>query len=262
MMLAALRVDKLIVRTDACAACPWHDLHKQVIRQVSQARMLLGMWGKEDSLVCAFKVEHPVERVLLEANNPPLSRRDLFRMVAQQGQVTMARMMQDKTNLAERSAGRDRKRHLAAIEHFPAFHSTQSLNMKSFGFATLTVTNACTACGACANACPTQAIKFEHSEDGQNFELGFNAKECIACGICEHVCLPEAIQLDPAPVFEDIFGHAGSVSVHQGRLMRCRQCKTLTAEREGTDLCTYCEERRKNPFGSIKVPRPMNQRGA
>ena len=48
------------------------------------------------------------------------------------------------------------------------------------------ITDACIACGACADKCPVNAIV---EADGK-FEI--NADECIECGACAGVCPVEA----------------------------------------------------------------------
>ena len=254
LMLAALGIEKVIVRTDACASCEWRGLKAKVIRQISQARQLLGVWGREDHIVCAFEVENPVERPLWEASNPPLSRRDLFRMAAQQGQVAMARAMENKATHSEKLAGRDRRRLLGALEHLPGMRSAQPMSLKNFGFANLSISETCTACGACAHACPTQALRYEQAEDDSSFTLTFSVRDCIGCDVCEHVCAPGAITIDHAPLFEQVFGTAEAVTVRTDQLVRCARCHTLTARRDGTDLCAVCEYRRANPFGSMLPP--------
>ena len=53
----------------------------------------------------------------------------------------------------------------------------------------------CTACDACAQACPTTAITMRpDGEDGSSRELSLNYGDCIFCGECEAAC-PDAIHL-------------------------------------------------------------------
>ena len=53
----------------------------------------------------------------------------------------------------------------------------------------------CTACDACARACPTSAISVGARDDGRGEKtVAMNYGDCIFCGECESAC-PEAIHL-------------------------------------------------------------------
>jgi len=57
----------------------------------------------------------------------------------------------------------------------------------------------CTACGICANNCPTHAITIEKGkrEDNTPFPVKYsvNVQQCIFCGICVEVCPFGALQV-------------------------------------------------------------------
>lgn len=113
LMLAALGVEQIIVRLDECENCEWAGLREQVEKQAVQARQLLSMWGKAKNVVCWSEKPMVLQRPLWEAANPPLSRRDLFRMAAQQGKIAMARAMENKNINAQKGMGNNRRRMLA-----------------------------------------------------------------------------------------------------------------------------------------------------
>ena len=131
--------------------------------------------------------------------------------------------------------------------------------MTGLGFAALTISDACTACGACGRACPTGALLFEKNEGEMTFTISFTAQQCVACDRCDHVCLPDAINIDRFPDFEQVFGAKASISIASGQLIRCGRCKTLMSERNGAKLCPLCEHRRMDPFGSMPPKKAMKE---
>jgi ferredoxin len=265
LLLASLGVKKVIARTDACKTCKWAVLHKQVERQVSQSRLFLTGWGKADGVICSAEGDAMVERPIWESANPPLSRRDLFRMMARQGQIALARATEDGHSGQGKQVGRNRLRLLNAVKSLPVEHSPTPFGLNDLNFANLMVSEVCTACGVCATACPTQALRFEKTGNEKYFTLTFSAPDCIGCDICAHVCAPAAINIEHYPSFEDVFGPGKPVIAQEGRMIRCVRCKTLMAERPGVQLCPLCEFRQKNPLGSklppgMKIPEQLTKK--
>lgn len=254
--LLALGLDKVTVRTDACPDCPLGDLQAQIETQIQSAQKLLAPWKLENALQISGSSEphNLVERTIWEASNPPLSRRDLFRMATRQGQVAAARMLAADRPSGGKHASRERQRTLVAISHLPEPAAESSkLSLEGMGFGMLQVSETCTACGVCVRACPTGALQFANEAD-QHYQLTFQPEICNACRACTAVCRAEAIELQDAPTFEHVFGNPGPVLLHSGELARCDHCNTLYAARPGSHLCEICEFRLKNPFGAKMPP--------
>jgi len=251
LTLSALGLERIILRTDACSSCKWHSLSPEIHNQAERANRFLSAWNKTDNVTCTDEIILSVERPVWDVKNPPLSRRDLFRMMSRQGQVAMARAMENGITTFKDQPGRDRLRLLSAMSHLPEPSSGTSLNLSEFGFASLTISEACTACGACGKACPTAALHFEKDSQDTTFSISFSAQNCIGCDLCEHVCLPGAITINYAPAFEQTLGAKKPIVAASGQLVRCVRCKTLMAAREGVKLCQLCEYRREHPFGSM-----------
>jgi ferredoxin len=249
LTLSALGLERIIVRADTCSACMWHSLHHEIRSQTDSANRFLAAWEKIDPVLCLDELEAAVARTTWKATNPPLSRRDLFRLVARQGQVALARAMEHGVTGSKRQPGRDRLRLLSAVSHLPDPVSTADLD--GLGFATLVISEACTACGSCGRVCPTEALRFKKNEDDMTFSISFCAKNCISCDLCKHVCLPDAITLDYAAPFERVFSVKEPAIVEAGSMVRCERCKTWMAARAGMKLCQLCEYRRTHPFGSM-----------
>ena len=251
--LAPFGLERIVLRTEACSACEWASLRSEIETQVKRARRFLSAWDTAPSIAVSSASDAMVERPLWNADNPPLSRRELFRMMARQGQVAMARAMENGVRTSGRRPGRDRLRLLAGEEHLPALQYETSTKPGEFGFAVLTVTEACTACGACGRACPTDALKFEKDEDNTKFALKFSARLCVACDLCARVCAPAAVTVNHDPGFAEVFG-AQELPLLEGELVSCKRCGALTAKRGEDQLCDLCDYRRTHPFGSIIPP--------
>jgi formate hydrogenlyase subunit 6/NADH:ubiquinone oxidoreductase subunit I len=248
LTLSTLGLNHISPRTDACRACKWQVLVSEIDHQAERANRLLSAWGKGNTVVCIDEVEAPMERILWDAKNPPLSRRDLFRMMARQGQIAMARAMANGVTSSKRQPGRDRLRLLSAISH--SSEALSDAHVDGFGFGILTISESCMACGACGKACPTEALHFEKNDQEMTFSVSFFAQNCIGCDVCDHVCLPDAITVHHTPTFEQVFGAKEPMVMQSGTLVRCERCRALMAERAGVKYCSLCEYRRKNPFGS------------
>jgi Fe-S-cluster-containing hydrogenase component 2 len=245
LVLVSQGMESVMVRLDACADCPWSQLRLQVETQVQQAQGLLALWGQAKALTCLDEIRDDFgKRPFWNATSPPISRRDLFRWREAEKEPEA-----DTTP----SPFHERLRFLGAVEQMPAPPKPdQSTSLAGLGFALITVSDECTACGVCARACPTGALQMETAES--SFRLIFSAQICIACDICTHVCAPNAITLTHEPTFGQVFGAEVDQLVQSGNLTNCSKCRAPFAARAGAELCPVCEFRRQNPFGSAIPP--------
>lgn len=257
LALAAIGVERILVRTDACSGCEWGTLSRQVEAQVNHAKQLLEGWGKGENIACISRLDAPVERPLWKATNPPLSRRDLFLLAARQGQIAIARSIEDGQSHSIHRPGRDRLRMVGAITHMPVPASTENFSLGELGFATLSNTEACTACGTCARACPTGAILFTKNENETAFTLSVSVRDCIGCEMCVGVCTSKTLSVDHSPSFAQVFGEK-MVVLREGGLVKCEQCGVIIAARPNVHLCQFCDFRRTHPMGSVQMPGMIN----
>lgn len=255
LALAALEVEQVVLRAEACGQCAWSSLAGQLAENVARAQQLLAPWGRPQRLrLVAAAGTELVPRRVVEADNPPLSRRDLFRLAARRGQVVMARAMNETGTTHGPRPARERQRVLNALAALPARAAPAAADYPAGGgYALVTVSAACSACGACPRACPTGALRWE-CPDPAAYRLIFEPRLCNGCEACCHVCAAEAITVQAEPSFEAVYGVPAARVLSEGGLMRCQRCGAGTAVRPGKHLCPTCEFRSQNPFGARPLP--------
>ncbi|MCB9420033.1 MAG: 4Fe-4S binding protein [Ardenticatenaceae bacterium] len=240
-------LEKVVVRLDACADCPWSQLRSQVESQIQQAQGLLALWERAETLACVDVVAGDfAKRPFWNATSPPMSRRSFFSWRENEKKPAAA---SPSAVDADPNPFHQRLHLLRAVKQMPAATSSEQAMS---GFALLAVNDDCTACGVCARVCPTGALQMETAKS--SYQLTFSPQICIACDVCSHVCAPNTITLTHDPTFEQVFGTAVDQIVQQGELAKCSKCHAPFAAKAGTDLCPVCEFRRQNPFGSAMPP--------
>ena len=81
----------------------------------------------------------------------------------------------------------------------------------------------CTQCSACAEVCPTLAIRYFEDAEQASAEIGFNEQRCVQCGICASACPEDAIHLEPR--FAGARESESWPVVATGALARCTECR-------------------------------------
>ena len=255
--LAALGIERVQVRMDACASCSLGDLQGEIAAQVNTAGEFLAAWGRPDMLeeVHSLPLEDRHNRPVWWAENPPISRRDLLRMTFMQGQSGEGRELAAEEPLSGKQPPRDRRRFLRAADSLqsnqPGRSATALPMAASFG--SLRIANNCDACGACARVCPTGAVRYETQDDAR-YRLLFNSQACMACGLCQAACAPEAINIERHLTLGEVFGEPTWKVLSQDELVRCSRCGVLFPARQASKVCTLCQYREQNPFKKVLPP--------
>ena len=257
LALFALGAENVIMRTDACEACPWGTLYPRIESQIQKAKTFLHAWEWDGRLSSISKIpeneEH--ERPLWNTENLPISRRDLFRLSSQHSDFTLARELAGDYENEGHHPSHNQVRLLASIRKLIELNPPlQDPVLDSLGFAKLTVDVSCTACGACSRICPTEALSLERDTKEKYFRLRFYPERCIDCGVCIHACMPHSLTIDSKPSFQYVFGSTKPITLREGELTRCEGCKVWFASEVGEEYCPGCEYRRKNLYGSM-IPR-------
>lgn len=265
--LSTHTLERVIVRTDACAQCPWQSLVNRVENQVDEAKHWLRAWQRQEFIETLSILPEGVKRPLHRADSPPVSRRDLFR-----GHVGEPPPTDITSSL---NPFHQRLRTLSALHQLTSPTGYYSIPLpQDSGFARLSVSENCSACGTCVRACPTRALALE-TDDGQfihgdpRFQLTFSIQACIGCDACAHVCPEQAITVDHEQTLGDILQPPGSDSsvaeetLLEVNLATCERCRGAFAAASMQDgLCSVCAYRRQNPFGSRMPPHLVKALGA
>lgn len=254
LSLSLFNFKRITIRNDECESCELHSLHTYIQRNVKQAQFFLSNWDEckvEISMANNPKTTS-AERPLWDADNPPLSRRDLFHFASSQSRLAIARSLNKDVYSSKHPLGQERRRELAAIDQImeenPANHD---FKLEGMGYSLPSISEKCTACEACARICPTGAIRVERDEN--HFQLLFSPRACIACDICQRICLVSAVKIDTAPTFQQIFPQFTSIILFETVLIYCENCGSRIPAQLDATLCSICAQRRQNPFGS-KLP--------
>ncbi len=78
----------------------------------------------------------------------------------------------------------------------------------------------CTACNACAAACPTAAIVMDEDEEGVS--LSFDARVCVGCGECAPVCPEKVMRVERGVALDRL--RRGRETLHRVASPRCEKC--------------------------------------
>lgn len=112
---------------------------------------------------------------------------------------------------------------------------------KHFPIHKLTVDGQCWACGACARACPSQALAF--SQQGDHYTLSFRNFLCLGCGLCTKVCRPQILHSQTKSIILDDLRQIPIV-LSEGLMYTCKRCQAGFAPASDCELCPICRRGR------------------
>lgn len=296
--LAALSVPTLIQLTAAgktvwlndsiCQSCPIGEARQAIQGTIAAANRWLEVMGQPTTIHSYTSTpqeltEKPIPQPVIAGDRPVMSRRDFFKSLTGRtaNRVEAASRpplskepspllrAQPPAQITDSAAGSGTS---LAPHHLPAqrrhlIHLLGQLSpdpsirvpTANLPIADLSVTQACTACGLCAQLCPTQAITFV--SDDEYYVLNFLAGLCLGedCNLCALGCPTQAVVFGQEVAVEELLGTDPS-PLKAGRLEPCAQCGALTdapmpSEEKGTaPLCHVCQAKVKRPeppFGHL-----------
>jgi len=258
--LGTMDLKGIVLRLEHCKDCELGALQPEIEGRLEAAKSILQAWNQADHISSLDKGDVGVDsgRAVWDAENPPVSRRELFQLstllggpsgVGDEGLDAPPRQ-----HLAP-----DRQRIVDALGNLYRTQQTQEgVAITAPGFFQLTISEACTACGNCSRACPTEALLYQE-RDEKEFRFLFMPQMCIGCELCMRICPVEAIGIEHDPDLANVYSGDPGWVLRQGYIGRCLKCGAPIASETPHGLCTLCESRRNNPFGSRKPPYPVKK---
>ncbi|GAB6175904.1 4Fe-4S binding protein [Desulfobaculum senezii] len=235
--LAASGVTALIFPAHACAACECGD-HGE--RLCDAAQLLAQLAPGALTITQAPAALGKAARAPRDASDPALSRRALLRHFApRKAAATPRPLLLPAAGEGEDKQPPARRRLLhAALERLSASSAPQeTAPSRALPVSAITVSQTCTACGACARACPTGALRMT-TESGA-FRLEHEPWQCIGCGLCRRTCLPKSLSIVPGNA---ALLAAPTQRLASGELATCARCGAVFAGADGP-LCRLCARR-------------------
>jgi ferredoxin len=288
--LAALSVPTLIELTTTgktlwlndsiCHACPIGVARQTIEGNITAANRWLQVMGHASAIRSYLYgtdelADEATPRPVIRGERAALSRRDFFKsLTSRTGQATGGFITEREEPRPERASGPPANRRNAKdgaghplSHHIPTqrHHLARALRRLSpnpmtqvptaaLPIADVTVSDSCTACGLCAQFCPTEAITF--LSDGEYYVLHFSAALCLGeeCGLCIIGCPTDAVHFGQEVIADELLSTQPR-PLKAGRLAPCPQCGAPTdaPAPEGEDeyvevpLCHICQAQATSP---------------
>lgn len=254
--LLAAGLSQIVVRLDACADCTIGRVQPRIEATLAATRHILNAPDTPASIATINERRATGwTRRPLYAKSKRISRRDFLRRLAGEGQQFGARALaierpERQMPLApDKGVPPERGWLLDALRQLSVARSSQA-RLTGLPFARFTADDSCTACGVCAQVCPSGALQYTTTE-GRAYSLHFASGACMDCGACLRVCMPDALHREDATLADLI---SPAVVVRSGTLQSCTKCGARFASGSNASLCPVCAFRRKSPFGSRLPP--------
>ncbi len=259
--LLALGFERIVIWLETCTDCVLNPAREAINQNILKTQRVLQAWDAADRLTAVeSSPEGDAERPVYDSMSLPLSRRQLFRvfMPGKASEVLVDALTPDDFPQSTPSGPpAERRRLLAALGLLPSPHPQTLCPAPLHGqtFQQVQVVGACTACGVCARACPTGALRLIRDDEHDRFELEFLSAACTGCSVCLDLC-PLALDQGGVPFITELLARQW-VTIASGELACCQRCGTRLAENVLHDgLCPMCAFRKENPFGS-RTPRGL-----
>ncbi|RZI40415.1 4Fe-4S dicluster domain-containing protein [Herbaspirillum sp. HC18] len=241
--LASRGVQVALAGTQHCSSCA-HGEHagRQLETQMDAVTVLKDVTGANDWQEISFTAAQDVRAPRTEHN---AARRHLFRRLIGRGVDQITRPIAEgdaapaplKAIRFARQFSTAGREILQSVLDKAADDTQSALPAHPAIFAAQVNTpEGCTACEACARACPTNAIQIK--ESGVGWELAFEFARCVGCGVCTEACQPRVLHL--AHTMRN-WKSKSAITLHARAKQRCARCDRFFISPEPAEICEVCE---------------------
>ncbi|MFH1490540.1 MAG: 4Fe-4S binding protein, partial [Pseudomonadota bacterium] len=107
------------------------------------------------------------------------------------------------------------------------------------GFSEIEIDKTCTGCGACANLCPTGALRLKQFQS--DAELAWTLTRCTQCELCAAVCTKNAVRFIPVCDSKAIMSETQRAVKHLYR-HTCPECRREYISNRPEASCVHCHK--------------------
>ncbi|WP_018306520.1 4Fe-4S binding protein [Desulfitobacterium hafniense] len=228
------------IRLDKCQDCALVSTVSRIKQSIEYANEWLLSCGYEANIVCLENANSPLKRSVrpvISAGEKRMSRRNFFLSFFRTASTPFSDSAKEQITKQESSKVAKLPKHLPIwMERLADVYPKVNQKKGSTAYwSSIKVNDACSACNACTDYCPTGALTTECSAD--HYRLLFIPGKCIDCRICKETCPKQAItrlQESNTLPFEQ-------QEVYKNKVVQCVRCGKQAVANE-SNLCYWCAE--------------------